>query len=84
MNHKKVGMDICPLEQFYAIPDNTNKLYQPDDCTGDQNVTLPCLLVIPPHFIEFYIKYQCTPFQFNKFIAMAAVATIGLPIDITE
>jgi hypothetical protein len=61
---KKITLDVGPLEQFYVNPTNKNKLYQPSVRLAEQNVTLPRLLAIPPHFLEFCVTGQCTPFQF--------------------
>ena len=81
---KKIGMDIGPLELFFATPANAQKL-----CTlgvvqaGADYATLPRLLVLPPQFIEFCVTGQRTPFQFHNYLATAAVA-LGAPVTLKE
>ena len=79
---KKVSLDSLPVEQFYATPQNADKLYQPTTRTGDQNVTLPRLLAIPPHFVQFVASGQRTPFQFHQHVvAMATEDTSTVSIQ---
>ncbi len=81
---KKLGLDdIGPLDQFYAAAGNDNKLYPPVPPAGDQNVTLPRLLVLPPQFINFCVSGQRTPYQFHKYLSLAATA-LGSPVTIPE
>lgn len=80
---KKVGLDSLPLEQFYATPGNAAKLYQPIDRTGEQNVTLPRLLAIPPHYIEFVASGQRTPFQLHQHVVQSVTAN-NHPITIQD
>ncbi len=74
VDYKKISRDVGLLEQFYAEPANINKLYQLIIQVGDQNTTLPCLLAIPPHVLEFCITGQHTPFQFLQKITQMATA----------
>ncbi len=71
---KKISLDSGPLEHFYADPRNSARLYNPIIRTGEQNTSLPRLVVIPPHFIEFCVTGQRTPFQFYKYVATAAAS----------
>lgn len=86
---KKMSLDPAPLELFYAVPENANKLYHPVDRTGEYNVTLPRLLALPPPLVCFCAQKQCTPFQLYQHVvsiatdpqATVTMANCGLLID---
>lgn len=46
---KKIGLDVPPLEAFYAKPGNARVLYN-DDASGGENTTVPRMIYLPPHF----------------------------------
>ena len=68
---KKVGLDIGPLEQFYASPDKARVLYEPPDDSG-VNTTVPRIVYLPPPFAAYCAEQQRTPFQLHQFIAQYA------------
>lgn len=80
---KKLPMDSGPLELFYAAPQNKAKLYQPANRTGEQNITLPRLIVIPTQFIKFCVKGQRTPFQLHQHV-VSVVTTDGSAVSMAQ
>jgi hypothetical protein len=83
MDYKKLGMDIGYLEQFYANDGNEHRLCPPTAQPGDQNVTLPRLLAIPPQFVDFCVLGQKTPFKFHQYLTMVATA-LGAPVTLGD
>ena len=64
---KKIVLDCAALEEFYANPDNKNKLFHSTDCMGEENVTLPQMLALPPDFVWFCVD-----------VPPVTVVTVGL------
>ena len=73
---RKVVLDTTPLEQFYSVPANAKKLYQPTSRTGEQSVVFPRFILLPPELIEFCAEEWRTPFALHqKTVEIANAAT---------
>jgi len=72
--NKKIVLDSAPYEEFYAVPANARKLWQPTDRTGAQDVSLPRMLALAPPFVAFCTDAQRTPFELHRFVANYAAA----------
>jgi hypothetical protein len=73
---KPAVMDIGPMELFYAAPAHERLLWKaPADMAEltEQNVTLPWMLALPPHFIDFCTAAPRTPFQLHQHVADFAI-----------
>lgn len=68
---KKLGLDVPPLEQYYANPANARLLYH-DDAAGGENTTVPRMVYLPPPFLVYCLEDQRTPFQLHQFVAKYA------------
>ncbi len=80
---KKIVLDCAAFEEFYANPDNKNKLFHSTDCMGEENVTLPQMLALPPDFVHFCVDTPKTPFQLHNCIRTYATAD-NPPIAIAD
>lgn len=52
---KKLGMDVPPIQGFYANTANARRLYY-DDASGGSNVNVPRLIYLPPPFLVFCLE----------------------------
>lgn len=68
---KTIGMDVPPLQAYYANPANARKLYY-DTASGGSDTTIPRMLYLPPPFLAFCLEEQRTPFELHEFIARYA------------
>lgn len=72
---KRIVADSGPYEEFYAVPANKRKLWQPPDRAGIVDVTLPRILALPPPFVTFCTEAQRTPFELHQFVSTYASNT---------
>lgn len=64
---KTIGMDVPPLQEYYAKPTNARKLYF-DTASGGSDTTVPRMLYLPPPFLAFCLEQQWTPFDLHEFV----------------
>jgi hypothetical protein len=69
---RKLVMDITLLEEFYAIPANKYRLYHQTTRGGEQRITVPRLLLIPPTVVAFCTEGPQTPFDLHSFVTKLA------------
>ena len=65
---RKVVLDSTLLEMFYAIPANKSRLYQPQSKTGEQQVSVPRFILLPPMLVAFCSTTPRTPFDLHQFV----------------
>lgn len=68
---KKMGLDVPPLEQYYANPSHARLLYN-DDASGGEQTTVPRMVYLPPPFLAYCLEDQRTPFELHQFVAKYA------------
>ena len=68
---KQIGMDVPPLQGFYANPDNARRLYY-DSASGGSDTNVPRMIYLPPPFLVFCLQQQRTPFELHEFAAAYA------------
>ena len=74
---RKLIMDITVLEEFYATPANKHRLYHQSTKGGEQRITVPRLLFIPPEVVAFCIEGPRTPFELHQFVTKVATRGDG-------
>lgn len=74
---KSAVLDVGGMELFYANPANARILWKPDVMAGEQNITVPRMLALPPQVIAFCTEEQRTPFALHQFVAEYALRTGG-------
>ena len=79
---KTLGLDVPPLEGFYAKPGNEKLLYH-DDASGGERTVVPRMVYLPPPFLAFCLEEQRTPFQLHQFVASYATRD-GLEVTIKQ
>ena len=72
--NKTMGLDVPPLEQYYATPGNAKLLYH-DDASGGENTTVPRMIHLPPPFVVYCLEEPRTPFELHQFVARYATRT---------
>ena len=65
---KTLGLDVPPLEGYYANPANAKLLYH-DDASGGEQTCVPRMIHLPPPFLAFCLEEQRTPFELHQFVA---------------
>lgn len=68
---KQVGMDVPPIQGFYANKDNAKRLYY-DSASGGDDANVPRMIYLPPPFLAFCLETQRTPFELHEFVARYA------------
>ena len=68
---KSLGLDVPPLEQYYANPANAKLLYH-DDALGGEQTCVPRMIHLPPPFLVFCLEQHRTPFELHQFVARYA------------
>ena len=68
---KKLGMDVPPIQGYYANTANARRLYY-DDASGGTNTTVPRLIYLPPPFLAFCLEQPRTPFELHEFVSRYA------------
>ena len=68
---KTLGLDVPPLEQYYANPANAKMLYH-DDASGGEQTCVPRMIHLPPPFLVFCLEEHRTPFELHQFAATYA------------
>lgn len=63
---KTMGLDVPPLEDYYAKPGNAKFLYH-DDASGGEKTVVPQIIYLPPPFLVYCLEEQRTPFQLHQF-----------------
>lgn len=79
---KTLGLDVPPLEEYYAKPVNANQLYH-DDASGGEQTTVPRMIYLPPPFVLFCLEKNRTPFELHQFVASYATRP-GAEVDIKK
>ena len=64
---KQLGLDVPPIQGFYANPLNAKRLYY-DSASGGTDTTIPRMAYLPPPFLVFCLETQRTPFELHEFI----------------
>ena len=68
---KKLGMDVPPIQGYYAKPENKKRLYY-DDASGGSPTAVPRMLYLPPPFLVYCLEQPRTPFELHGFVAQYA------------
>lgn len=79
---KTMGLDVPPLEEFYAKPGNSKLLYH-DDASGGEPTVVPRMVYLPPPFLVYCLQDQQTPFQLHQYVAAYATRD-GSEVTIKE
>ena len=79
---KTMGLDVPPLEAFYAKASNAELLYH-DDASGGEKISVPRMLYLPPPFLVYCLEKQRTPFELHRFITAYATRD-GSEVNIKE
>jgi hypothetical protein len=78
---KTMGLDVPPLEEYYAKAGNDKLLYH-DDASGGEVTSVPRMIYLPPPFLVYCLEEQRTPFQLHQFVGRYA-ARPGAEVDST-
>ena len=68
---KTIGLDVPPIEGFYANPANARKLYF-DSASGGTTTIVPRMAYLPPPFLAYCVEAPRTPFELHQFITRYA------------
>ena len=79
---KTMGLDVPPLEQYYAVPGNSKLLYH-DDASGGELTNVPRMIHLPPPFLVYCLEAPRTPFELHQFVARYATRT-GAEVTIQD
>jgi hypothetical protein len=78
---KQMGMDVPPIQGFYANPLNAKRLYY-DSASGGTDANVPRMLYLPPPFLAYCLETQRTPFSMHEFAAqLATCAGSDITVD---
>jgi hypothetical protein len=68
----KLVADITLLEEFYTVPANKTRLYHQKPKGGEQRLTVPRLLFLPPILVAFCAETPRTPMELHSFVTALA------------
>ncbi len=69
---RKLVADITLLEEFYTVPANKTRLYHQTPRGGEQRLTVPRLLFLPPILVAFCTETPRTPMELHSFVTALA------------
>lgn len=77
---KQLGLDVPPIQGFYANPANAKRLYY-DSASGGTDTNIPRMAYLPPPFLAFCVEKQRTPFELHEFVSKwAAEPSSGVTV----
>ena len=65
---KQLGLDVPPIQGYYANPINAKRLYH-DSASGGTDTNIPRMAYLPPPFLAFCVEKQRIPFELHEFVS---------------